>query len=116
MRVPGRAHKRPKIYRATAVVVVVAVVMRLRPPSLNCGSNCMTMMNTHKPIAVSMVAGRVRRTGVGAFARRSSDMTDPSEKLLRQNHGQQPRILGQAIETIKHKVISFNKNVSNTTS
>jgi hypothetical protein len=117
MRVPGRAHKRPKIYRATAVVVVVvAVVMRLSPPSLNCGTNCMTMMNTHKPMAVSMVAGRVRRTGVGAFARRSSDMTDPSEKLLRQNHGQQPRILGQAVETIKHKVISFNKNVSNTTS
>jgi hypothetical protein len=42
-------------------------------------------------------------------------MTDPSDKLLRQNHGQQPRILGQAVETIKHKVISFNKNVSNTT-
>ena len=83
MRVPGRAHKRPKIYRATAVVVVVVVVvMRLRPPSLNCGSNCMTMMNTHKPIAVSMVAGRVRRTGVGAFARRSSDMTDPSENCF----------------------------------
>src|SRR5215216_5530982 len=117
MRVPGRAHKRPKIYRATAVVVVVVVaaVMRLRPPSLNCGTNCMTMMNTHKPMAVSMVAGRVRRTGVGAFARRSSDMTDPSEKLLRQNHGHRPRILGQAVETIKHKVISFNKNVSNTT-
>ena len=75
MRVPGRAHKRPKLYRATAVVIVV-LEMRLRPPSLNCGSNCMTMMNTHRPIAVSMVAGRVRRTGVGLFARRSSDMTD----------------------------------------
>jgi hypothetical protein len=31
-----------------------------------------------------MVAGRVRRTGGGHFARRSSDMTDPSEKMLRQ--------------------------------
>ena len=81
MRVPGRAHKRPKLYRATAVVIVV-LEMRLRPPSLNCGSNCMTMMNTHRPIAVSMVAGRVRRTGVGLFARRSSDMTDPSENCF----------------------------------
>jgi hypothetical protein len=75
----------------------------------------MTMMNTHKPMAVSMVAGRVRRTGIGAFARRSSDMADPSLKIASSNHGQQPRILGQAVETIKHKVISFNKNVSNTT-
>src|SRR6185503_8039245 len=115
MRVPGRAHKRPKTYRATAVVTV-ADEMRLRPLSLNCGSNCMTMMNTHRPMAVSMVAGRVRRTGVGLFARRSSDMTDLSQKLLRQNHGQRPGILGQAVKTIKHRSVPFNKNVSITTS
>src|SRR4029453_3242360 len=113
MRVPGRAHKRPKTYRATAGGIVVPE-MRLRPPSPNCGSNCMTMMNRHRPMAVSMVAGRVRRTGVGLFARRSSDMTDLSQKLLRQNHGRRPRILGQAVGTIKHRVLSFNKNVSNT--
>jgi hypothetical protein len=32
----------------------------------------------------------VRRTGVGLFARRSSDMTDPSEKLLRQTTASGP--------------------------
>lgn len=79
MRVPGRAHKRPKTYRATVLEVEA---MRLKPLSLNCGNNCITMMNTHRPMAVSMVAGRVRRTGVGRFTRRSSDMTDLSENCF----------------------------------
>src|SRR5882757_3470634 len=115
MRVPGRAHKRPTAYRATTVVEAVVVAKRLKPPSLNCGNNCRTMMNTHRPIAVSMVAGRVRRTGVGLLARRSSDMTD-LRKLLPKNHGQRPRILGQAVRIIKQQALQFNKNVSITTS
>jgi hypothetical protein len=39
----------------------------------------MTMMSTQRPIAVSMVAGRVRKTGLGPWARRSSGMADYSK-------------------------------------
>src|SRR5262245_28215657 len=98
MRVPGRAHKRARDAYCVATAAVVAD-RRVRPLSRNSGNSCMTMMNTQRPMAVSMVAGRGRRTGAGLRAR-SSHMVDTSEKCLLKNHGHRPRILDPAAETI----------------
>lgn len=49
-----------------------------REPVDDCmsGTRCMSMMSTHSPIAVSMVAGRVRRCGLGCRTLRWSAMPD----------------------------------------
>ena len=63
-------------YRAAAVA---DAGRRPAPMSRICGTSCMTMMSTQRPIAVSMVAGRVRKTGFGPWARRLSGMADHSK-------------------------------------
>jgi hypothetical protein len=72
----------------------------------------MTMMSTQRPIAVSMVAGRVRKTGFGPWARRSSGMADHSKIAsskstghATQNNGSSlAKTLGQALVRHKKKV------------
>jgi len=52
----------------------------------------MIMINTHRPIAVSMVAGRVRKCGEVVDARRSSGMADnSSENRFFKIHDQDPK-------------------------
>ena len=94
----------------------VAVGTRPGPPSRNSGTSCMIMMNTQRPIAVSMVAGRVRRTGVGLCARRSSDITDPSKMTSSKQTAERPEYLATPMKTIGHSLAAFKKNVSITMS
>ena len=68
-----------KLSASTIASAVADAGMRPAPMSRICGTSCMTMMSTQRPIAVSMVAGRVRRTGFGPWARRSSGMADHSK-------------------------------------
>src|SRR4051812_10714443 len=70
MRVPERVHKRPptprRVYRTEAVT---DVGMREPEPSdWNSGTSWISMMITQRPIAVSIVAGRVCRCGTGLRA------------------------------------------------
>jgi hypothetical protein len=69
-------------------------------------------MNTQRPMAVSMVAGRVRRTGVGLFARRSSDMADPPKLLPQKPRLYGPQYWAKPLRTIGHRLVCFKKNVS----
>ena len=72
--------------------------MRLALMSRICGTSCMTMMSTQRPIAVSMVAGRVRKTGFGPWTRRSSGMADHSKIAFKKDSGRAARNTGQALE------------------
>jgi hypothetical protein len=58
----------------------------------------MTMMSTQRPIAVSMVTGRVRKTGFGPWARRSSGMSDTPNGFVKKLPAERPEILGQALQ------------------
>ena len=103
MRAPERAHKRQlndeggneEGYRVPAVT---GGATRLEPMSRASGISCMIMISTQRPIAVSMVAGRVRKTGFGLCARRSSNMADHSKIASSKFTAKQPGIMGQALQ------------------
>src|SRR5262245_52038079 len=101
MRVPERAHKRPQSDQRYCVATVTVPDSRPAPTSRNCGTSWMMTMSTQRPIAVSMVAGRVRSTGVGLCVRRSSGMADTPNCFIKMT-AERPAILGQAAETIEY--------------
>jgi hypothetical protein len=82
-------------YRAAVVAEIGAA---LEPGSRKSGTNRMTMIRTQSPIAVSMVTGRVRKTGFGPWARRSSGMSDTPNGFIKESPAERPEILGQALQ------------------
>ncbi|MDP1838735.1 MAG: hypothetical protein Q8L19_09565 [Reyranella sp.] len=54
----------------------------------------MTMIIAQRPMAVSIVAGRVFKRGVGACAWRSSGMANHSKNCFVKNNGLLPEIMG----------------------
>jgi hypothetical protein len=72
----------PTCYRAA---VVADTGSWLEPGSRKSGTNRMTMMRTQSPIAVSMVTGRVRKTGFGPSAQRSSGMSDTPNGFVKES-------------------------------
>src|SRR5260370_29015157 len=101
MRAPERTHKRPHndergSGESYCVLVVADGESRPEPRSRTSGTSCMTTISTQRPIAVSIVAGRVRNTGVGLCARRSPDMADTPKLVHRKTAAKRPRIMGQA--------------------
>jgi hypothetical protein len=75
-------------YRA-AVVAEIGTV--LEPGSRKSGTRRMTMIRTQSPIAVSMVTGRVRKTGFGPWARRSSGMSDTPNGFIKESRPSGPK-------------------------
>jgi hypothetical protein len=115
MRAPERAHKRQlndeggneEGYRVPAVT---GGATRLEPMSRASGISCMIMISTQRPIAVSMVAGRVRKTGFGLCARRSSNMADHSKIASSKIYGQAARNNGPSLaKTIKHALFQLKR-------
>jgi hypothetical protein len=98
MRVLEQAHKRPNSEDGYCVPAVTGGAIRLDPMSRASGTSWMIMISTQRPIAVSIVAGRVRKTGVGLCARRSSDMADHSKIVSSKIYGQAARNNGPSLQ------------------
>jgi hypothetical protein len=75
-----------------AALVEAEAVVNLDDTSWISGMSCMIMISTQRPMAVSMVAGRVRKCGDVVEVRRSSDMADNSPEYdFFQNDGGDPK-------------------------
>jgi hypothetical protein len=81
MRVPERVHKHPNRARPgyQRVLATTGAGTRLVVMSRVSGTSCMTTITAQRPMAVSIVAGRVFKRGVGACTRRSSVMANHSK-------------------------------------
>jgi hypothetical protein len=72
----------------------------------------MTMMNTHRPIAVSMVTGRVFKTGFGPLARLSSDISGTPNCFVKNHRPRDPQYWAKPCRTIGQRLVADKKKVS----
>jgi hypothetical protein len=114
MRVRERPHKRGLEHRDDQRVVV-AVDAGSRTMLCTSGTICMSTISAHKPIAVSMVAGRVCRCGVGSRRVRWSVIDQSFEKSLPKKVRPKPENrMDPAVTNLGHGNLDLNKNLFHT--
>jgi hypothetical protein len=92
------------------VLATTGAGTRLEVMSRMSGTSCMTMITAQRPMAVSIVAGRVFKIGVGACARRSSGMANHSKIASSKERPSSPKYIGlDRQETYRRSVFNSIK-------